>query len=311
MHDCGTILHPAMVDGQIRGGFAQALGAALYEEYAYAADGSFLTGTFADYLLPTTMRRCRIRSSSTCRRLRRSRRWAPRASAKAIACRRRSVSPTRSPMRSGAKDIELPLVPAKLVPHRARRRAGAAGRSRRRRHRETERRPASARRRRSHGRRAGRARLGHAARPRDASGGHSRLPQRRENLRHAFPRRGDARYRSGEGTLPRRRQTVRPRSAACGHARRLRRRRARIRQRRRTHHPRSDREWRHRDPLRLRGGDRRQGGEHRRSPARRRRAGDHRPVLCGAGAPGRRRRSRSTPSFLACEAACAGSERSR
>jgi 2-furoyl-CoA dehydrogenase large subunit len=54
MHDCGTILHPAMVDGQVRGGFAQALGAALYEEYAYAEDGSFLTGTLADYLLPTT-----------------------------------------------------------------------------------------------------------------------------------------------------------------------------------------------------------------------------------------------------------------
>ena len=54
MHDCGTILHPAMVDGQVRGGFAQAVGAALYEEYAYAPDGSFLTGTFADYLLPTT-----------------------------------------------------------------------------------------------------------------------------------------------------------------------------------------------------------------------------------------------------------------
>ena len=53
MHDCGTILHPAMVDGQVRGGFAQALGAALYEEYAYASDGSFLSGTFADYLLPT------------------------------------------------------------------------------------------------------------------------------------------------------------------------------------------------------------------------------------------------------------------
>jgi 2-furoyl-CoA dehydrogenase large subunit len=53
MHDCGTILHPAMVDGQVRGGFAQAVGAALYEEYAYAPDGSFLAGTFADYLLPT------------------------------------------------------------------------------------------------------------------------------------------------------------------------------------------------------------------------------------------------------------------
>jgi len=55
MHDCGRILHPAMVAGQINGGFAQALGAALYEEYAYAPDGSFLSGTFADYLVPTAM----------------------------------------------------------------------------------------------------------------------------------------------------------------------------------------------------------------------------------------------------------------
>ena len=44
-----------MVVGQVTGGFAQAVGAALYEEYAYGDDGSFLTGTFADYLLPTTM----------------------------------------------------------------------------------------------------------------------------------------------------------------------------------------------------------------------------------------------------------------
>jgi 2-furoyl-CoA dehydrogenase large subunit len=55
MHDCGRILHPAMVAGQITGGFAHALGAALYEEYAYAGDGSFLAGTFADYLVPTAM----------------------------------------------------------------------------------------------------------------------------------------------------------------------------------------------------------------------------------------------------------------
>ncbi len=53
-HDCGTILHPGMVDGQIRGGFGQGFGAALLEEFAYGADGSFLTGTFADYLLPTS-----------------------------------------------------------------------------------------------------------------------------------------------------------------------------------------------------------------------------------------------------------------
>lgn len=53
MHDCGRVLHPGMVEGQIRGGFAQALGATFYEELAYGDDGSFLTGTFADYLLPT------------------------------------------------------------------------------------------------------------------------------------------------------------------------------------------------------------------------------------------------------------------
>jgi 2-furoyl-CoA dehydrogenase large subunit len=55
MHDCGRILHPAMVAGQVTGGFAQALGAALLEEYAYGEDGSFLAGTFADYLVPTIM----------------------------------------------------------------------------------------------------------------------------------------------------------------------------------------------------------------------------------------------------------------
>lgn len=53
MHDCGVILHPGMVDGQVRGGFANAVGAALYEEYAYSPDGAFLSGTFADYLVPT------------------------------------------------------------------------------------------------------------------------------------------------------------------------------------------------------------------------------------------------------------------
>lgn len=53
MHDCGTILHEAMVEGQIRGAFAHAIGAALYEEYAYDEDGAFLAGTFADYPVPT------------------------------------------------------------------------------------------------------------------------------------------------------------------------------------------------------------------------------------------------------------------
>lgn len=55
MHDCGTILHPGMVDGQVRGAFAQAIGASLFEEYSYATDGSFQAGTLADYLIPTVI----------------------------------------------------------------------------------------------------------------------------------------------------------------------------------------------------------------------------------------------------------------
>lgn len=53
MHDAGRILNPLLAEGQIQGGFAHAVGVALYEEYAYGDDGRFLSGTFADYLVPT------------------------------------------------------------------------------------------------------------------------------------------------------------------------------------------------------------------------------------------------------------------
>jgi 2-furoyl-CoA dehydrogenase large subunit len=53
-HDAGKILNPALADGQIRGAFAQGLGAALMEEFRYGEDGSFQSGTFADYLVPTS-----------------------------------------------------------------------------------------------------------------------------------------------------------------------------------------------------------------------------------------------------------------
>ena len=53
VHDAGRLLNPKLVDGQVRGGFANAVGATLYEEYNYGNDGSFLSGTFADYLVPT------------------------------------------------------------------------------------------------------------------------------------------------------------------------------------------------------------------------------------------------------------------
>jgi 2-furoyl-CoA dehydrogenase large subunit len=53
-HDAGKILNPALADGQIRGAFAQGLGAALMEEFRYGEDGSFQSGTYADYLVPTS-----------------------------------------------------------------------------------------------------------------------------------------------------------------------------------------------------------------------------------------------------------------
>ena len=53
MHDAGTILNPALFDGQVRGGFAHGVGAALYESFVYGEDGSFLSGTLADYPVPT------------------------------------------------------------------------------------------------------------------------------------------------------------------------------------------------------------------------------------------------------------------
>ncbi|MCE7003071.1 xanthine dehydrogenase family protein molybdopterin-binding subunit [Kibdelosporangium philippinense] len=52
-HDCGTVINPLIVDGQLHGGAAQAIGGALYEELVYDGDGRMLTRTFADYLLPS------------------------------------------------------------------------------------------------------------------------------------------------------------------------------------------------------------------------------------------------------------------
>ncbi|NMG76505.1 xanthine dehydrogenase family protein molybdopterin-binding subunit [Aromatoleum diolicum] len=51
--DCGTRLNPASVEGQLQGGVAQGVGAALYEEYVYDAQCQPLVSTFVDYLVPT------------------------------------------------------------------------------------------------------------------------------------------------------------------------------------------------------------------------------------------------------------------
>jgi carbon-monoxide dehydrogenase large subunit len=53
VEDCGKLINPAIVEGQVRGGVAQGIGAVLLERSAYDDQAQFLAGTFMDYLLPT------------------------------------------------------------------------------------------------------------------------------------------------------------------------------------------------------------------------------------------------------------------
>ncbi len=52
-HDCGVVVNPMLVEGQIVGGAAQGIGGALLEEFNYDADGQLLAGSLMDYMLPT------------------------------------------------------------------------------------------------------------------------------------------------------------------------------------------------------------------------------------------------------------------
>jgi aerobic carbon-monoxide dehydrogenase large subunit len=51
--DCGTVLNPMLVEGQIHGGVAQGVAQALYEEFVYDAEGNPLTTSLIDYAIPT------------------------------------------------------------------------------------------------------------------------------------------------------------------------------------------------------------------------------------------------------------------
>jgi carbon-monoxide dehydrogenase large subunit len=53
--DCGNIINPMIVDGQIHGGLAQGVGPALYEEIGYDEDGNVYGGSFLDYYVPTAL----------------------------------------------------------------------------------------------------------------------------------------------------------------------------------------------------------------------------------------------------------------
>ncbi len=60
VHDCGKVINPLILDGQIHGGVAQGIGNAFYERLAYDENGQLLNGTFMDYHLPTSLEVPRI-----------------------------------------------------------------------------------------------------------------------------------------------------------------------------------------------------------------------------------------------------------
>lgn len=60
VHDCGKVINPLILDGQIHGGVAQGIGNAFYEHLKYDENGQLLNGTFMDYHLPTSLEVPRI-----------------------------------------------------------------------------------------------------------------------------------------------------------------------------------------------------------------------------------------------------------
>ena len=53
VHDCGRLINPMVVEGQIRGGVAQGIGGSFFERHVYDEEGQPLSATFMDYLIPT------------------------------------------------------------------------------------------------------------------------------------------------------------------------------------------------------------------------------------------------------------------
>lgn len=54
IHDCGRVINPLILDGQIHGGVAQGIGNAFFEQLVYDETGQLLNGSFMDFLIPTS-----------------------------------------------------------------------------------------------------------------------------------------------------------------------------------------------------------------------------------------------------------------
>jgi CO/xanthine dehydrogenase Mo-binding subunit len=55
VHDCGRVINPLILEGQVHGGVAQGIGNAFFEQLVYDENGQLLNGSFMDYLLPTSL----------------------------------------------------------------------------------------------------------------------------------------------------------------------------------------------------------------------------------------------------------------
>jgi CO/xanthine dehydrogenase Mo-binding subunit len=55
VHDCGTVINPTIVEGQVHGGVAQGIGGALYERLVFDETGQLLNASFMDFLIPTAV----------------------------------------------------------------------------------------------------------------------------------------------------------------------------------------------------------------------------------------------------------------
>jgi CO/xanthine dehydrogenase Mo-binding subunit len=55
VHDCGPVINPLILEGQVHGGVAQGIGNAFYEQLVFDENGQLLNGSFMDFLLPTAL----------------------------------------------------------------------------------------------------------------------------------------------------------------------------------------------------------------------------------------------------------------
>ena len=52
VHDCGTVINPLLLEGQVMGGISMGVGNAFYEQLIYDENGQLVTASFMDYLMP-------------------------------------------------------------------------------------------------------------------------------------------------------------------------------------------------------------------------------------------------------------------